>query len=185
MLILICWIVFIGYWTISAFLGVKKDVGGRMVVWRWESRLLILAAVIILTHVGVFDQLSLRHLGIPTSPYVSSVGVLLCATGVALAIWARAHLGQNWGMPMSLKEKSELVTSGPYAYVRHPIYTGMILALLGSALVGDAVWLVPFVIFCVYFVYSAYAEERHMAQQFPEQYAAYKKRTKMFIPFVF
>ena len=87
-------------------------------------------------------------------------------------------------MPMSLKEGHELVTTGPYRYVRHPIYTGMLLAILGSALATTRAWLVVFVGMVIYCVYSAWTEERLTLQQFPEQYAQYKRRTKALIPFV-
>jgi len=70
---------------------------------------------------------------------MGGVGVALCALGIGLAIWARTYLGRNWGMPMSRKENPELVTSGPYAYVRHPIYTGLLIAMLGSVTVLPAI----------------------------------------------
>jgi len=112
------------------------------------------------------------------------MGVILCAAGIAFAIWARRHIGRNWGMPMSLQEDHELVTTGPYARVRHPIYSGMLLAMVGSMLAEGAGWLPPFLIFFVYFIYSAKTEEKLMVQQFPNEYPAYKERTKMLIPFV-
>jgi len=87
-------------------------------------------------------------------------------------------------MPMSFKEGHELVTTGPYRFVRHPIYTGMLAAVLGSALVTGRIWLAIFVWMGIYCVYSAKTEERLMMQQFPEQYAKYKSRTKAFIPYV-
>ena len=102
-----------------------------------------------------------------------------------MAIWARVYLGENWGMAATTKENVELVTSGPYKYVRHPIYSGVMLAMLGSALAGDAVWFIVFVLISLYFIYSARMEETNMLWVFPEQYAAYKKKTKMLIPFIF
>jgi protein-S-isoprenylcysteine O-methyltransferase Ste14 len=119
------------------------------------------------------------------NPLVTIAGFLLCALGFALAIWARMHLGRNWGMPMSLKTAPELVTSGPYRVIRHPIYAGLLLAMLGSACVGGGPWLLFFIVFCVYFVNSAKAEERLMVQQFPAQYPAYQRRTKALIPFIY
>lgn len=88
-------------------------------------------------------------------------------------------------MPMAVKEAPELVTTGPYATVRHPIYTGVILAILGSTLTGGWWWLVIFVISTAYFIYAAMREEKEMAKTFPDTYPAYKARTKMLIPYVF
>ena len=87
-------------------------------------------------------------------------------------------------MPMTRKERPELVTSGPYAYVRHPIYTGILVAAFGSAIGTSAFGLVPFVLLGIYFVYSARKEEKLMMAQFPEQYSQYMNRTKMLVPFV-
>ena len=109
-------------------------------------------------------------------------GVALCALGVA--IWAQTYIGRNWGMPMSRKEDPELVSGGPYAYVRHPIYSGMLLAMLRSAIGGTVVWFIPLVLCAVYFVYSARNEESLMLEQFPEQYAVYMRRIKMPLPFL-
>lgn len=121
------------------------------------------------------------HLGITGQ----RLGVGLCLLGFGFAVWARLCLGRNWGMPMSLRQGHELVTSGPYAYVRHPIYTGIMLAMIGSALTESLLWLPVFVLYFAYFIYSARTEEKMMLTQFPDAYPAYRGRTKMLIPFLF
>jgi protein-S-isoprenylcysteine O-methyltransferase Ste14 len=88
-------------------------------------------------------------------------------------------------MPMSIKDHPELVIQGPYVYVRHPIYTGIIFAMLGSALALGLWWLIFGIVMFLYFIYSAVKEEKTMIREFPNEYPAYKKRTKMLIPFVF
>ena len=113
------------------------------------------------------------------------VGGIFCVIGIAYAIWARLSLGSNWGLPMSQKEHPELVTAGPYARVRHPIYTGVMLALLGSAVVTGIGALVVALAFVAYFLASAFREERHLRTEFPEAFPAYQARTKRFIPFLF
>jgi protein-S-isoprenylcysteine O-methyltransferase Ste14 len=118
-------------------------------------------------------------------PALGFASVALAAFGIGFAVWARTYLGRNWGMPRSIKENPELVTTGPYAYVRHPIYTGVLLALLGSVLMSGLPWLIVFVVACGYFIYSAYQEEGVMLRTFPESYPPYKARTKMLIPFIF
>ena len=113
------------------------------------------------------------------------LGVGLCLAGFGFAYWARIHIGRNWGMPMSLRQGHELVTSGPYAYVRHPIYSGIMLAMIGSALALGMLWLLLFALYFIYFIVSARTEEKMMLAQFPDTYPAYRRRTKMLIPFVF
>jgi protein-S-isoprenylcysteine O-methyltransferase Ste14 len=84
----------------------------------------------------------------------------------------------------SVQENHELVTSGPYHFVRHPIYTGMLVALFGSALVGGTLWLLYFVAVCAMFVWRVGVEEKFMTETFPQKYPEYKKRTKALIPFM-
>lgn len=111
-------------------------------------------------------------------------GTIVFAFGIGLAVWARIYLGSNWGMPMTLKEEPELVTEGPYRFVRHPIYTGILLALFGTALVTNLYVLFGFAIATGYFVHSARVEERNLSNAFPSTYERYRARTKMLIPFV-
>lgn len=87
-------------------------------------------------------------------------------------------------MPMSLKQNPELVTSGPYHYIRHPIYSGILLAMLGSSISSSFLWLILMAISGTYFIYSAVVEEKLMAKQFPKDYPEYKRKTKMLIPFI-
>jgi protein-S-isoprenylcysteine O-methyltransferase Ste14 len=104
---------------------------------------------------------------------------------LALAIWARVYLGRNWGMPMSRKVDPELITTGPYRTIRHPIYSGIILALIGTTIAVSWYWMVVVVLLGAYFVYSAFMEERFMARHFPDSYPEYRRSTKMLIPFIF
>ena len=115
---------------------------------------------------------------------LGAIGASVVLLGVGLAVYARIYLGRNWGMPMSRKEEPELVTGGPYAFVRHPIYTGIVLAMLGSAIGESVIWVVMLTVFAPYFVYSARREEQLIREQFPAQYPDYMRRTKMIVPFV-
>ena len=179
------WLLFVAYWAVAA-VGAKRSAGGR----RW-SREIGLRMVAILLTVALLQSRSLRQFlaHIQHSANHSDIfgwtGVALCALGFGLAISARWHLGRNWGMPMSRKEQPELVTSGPYAYIRHPIYTGLILAMLGSAIGVNIFWALMLVPVGAYFIYSARREEALMLQLFPEQYAAYMARTGMLAPRLF
>jgi protein-S-isoprenylcysteine O-methyltransferase Ste14 len=186
-LIGVCWVVFLVVWLVFAF-GAKRTVRNN---W-WQRSIyfriaIAIVVVLLLSHLSTGDHTlrNFRYYGlISSNPIILSIGVILCAAGIAFAIWARVYLGRNWGMPMSLKENPELVTTGPYAYVRHPIYTGMLLAMLGSALASSLVWLIVLVCAGGYFIYSAKTEEKIQTKEFPDAYPAYMKRTKMLVPFV-
>jgi protein-S-isoprenylcysteine O-methyltransferase Ste14 len=112
------------------------------------------------------------------------VGLAMFALGLGLATWARFAMGRNWGMPMTLKDEPELVTSGPFRFVRHPIYAGILLALAGTGLASYLYWLFLVAPMAFFFVYCARVEERLMASSFPRAYPSYRARTKMLIPFV-
>jgi protein-S-isoprenylcysteine O-methyltransferase Ste14 len=94
------------------------------------------------------------------------------------------YLGRNWGMPMSRRADPELVTTGPYRRVRHPIYSGLILAMAGTAIAVSLYWLNAVAISGAYFLFSAVIEERTMAKLFPAAYPPYKRATKMLIPYL-
>jgi len=172
--IAVAWIIFWVYWLASAF-GVKEGRASRR-----RIPLNGLPAVSVILLLRVFRGGSL----VVHSPVLEAVGVIVFASGIALAIWARLDLGRNWGMPMSQKAEPELVTSGPYRFVRHPIYSGLLAALLGTALATNLIGLIIVAILGGYFYYSASVEEKNLTATFPTAYPAYRARTKMLIPFV-
>ena len=125
-----------------------------------------------------------RSHGVDTDPWREGGGVVLFALGLGFALWARRHIGRNWGTPMTRKDEPELVTSGPYRLVRHPIYSGILLAGLGTAVALNWVWLIAVALAGTYFLYAAVVEERSLTGQFPEAYSAYKRSSKMLVPFI-
>jgi protein-S-isoprenylcysteine O-methyltransferase Ste14 len=171
------WAAFWLYWLVAAF-PIKR---GRV---PWSRHLRIRAAiaviVILLVRVGV-----LRGHSLNTDPLRAGLGLVLFALGLAFAVWARLHLGRNWGVPMTQKEEPELVTSGPYHLVRHPIYSGILVAGVGTAIALSWLWLIAVVLAGIYFLYSATVEERFLTEQFPDAYPIYKRSTKMLMPFIF
>jgi protein-S-isoprenylcysteine O-methyltransferase Ste14 len=179
------WLLFVAYWAVAA-VGAKRNTSGRL--WRGGIGLRL---VVILTIAAMLRSPSLREFFAETQRSASHssifgwTGVALCVLGFGLANIARWHLGRSWGMPMSRKEQPELVTSGPYAHLRHPIYTGLILAMLGSAIGVNIFWAVLLVPVSAYFIYSARREETVMLQLFPNEYAAYMARTGMLAPRLF
>jgi protein-S-isoprenylcysteine O-methyltransferase Ste14 len=172
--ILIVWVVFWIYWLVSA-LGAKQ--GSRTRRTRPVSLLIIIIGFLTFR---IFRPNSLAvH-----SPILQVVGVISVLSGLGVAVWARVCLGRNWGMPMTQKDEPELVTSGPYQLVRHPIYSGILLAVLGTALCINIYWLLVLGLIGIYFVYSARVEEGLLASSFPTTYPSYTAKTKMLIPFV-
>jgi len=170
------WAAFWTYWLVAALSMTR----GR-VAWSRELRIraVIVVLVILLLRLGAF-----RNNGLNSDPWRAGLGLVLLAVGLGFAIWARLHIGRNWGTPMSQKDDPELVTSGPYRLVRHPIYSGVLVAGVGTAVALSWAWLVAVALAGVYFVYSATFEERDLTEEFPDSYPVYRRSTKMLVPFV-
>jgi protein-S-isoprenylcysteine O-methyltransferase Ste14 len=164
------------FWLVAAF-SMKR--GRRPWSCELPIRAIIAVVVILLIRLGAFRGHSLN-----TDPWRAGIGLVLFALGLGFAISARLHIGRNWGTPMTQKDEPELVTSGPYHLVRHPIYSGILTAGVGTAVALSWLWLTAVALAGVYFLYSAMVEERYMTDQFPDSYPVYKHSTKMLVPFI-
>jgi protein-S-isoprenylcysteine O-methyltransferase Ste14 len=122
---------------------------------------------------------------LPYSPEVGFTAVAFNWIGVLFAVWARLHLGTNWSATATVKKDHELIRTGPYGLVRHPIYCGMLLGSLGVALETGR-WPAPIGLAVVFlgFRMKSRAEERLMEEQFGAQYEEYRSNTPGLIPFV-
>ncbi len=185
-LIFALWLILVAYWILAAC-AVRRSLGGRW-IWRREIalRLGFFALVVLVLQVGGVGQ-ALPNTGLYSlnrGMLTGFIGFVLAAYGIGLAILARAYLGPRWAAPLSNGESLELVTTGPYAWVRHPLYSGMLLAMIGSAIGQSVFWLLPLIVYGPNFILSARREEKFLIEQCPERYRAYRKRTKMLLPFV-
>ncbi len=129
------------------------------------------------------DALRIRF--VPPSPAIEWSGATIVAAGLAFTVWARVHLGSNWSGIVTLKRNHSLVTTGPYAVVRHPIYTGLVLAFVGTALaVGEARGLLAVALGVASLWRKLRIEERWMVGQFGDAYERYRSRVRALVPFV-
>lgn len=179
----ITWLLWALYWAWSAR-GVKTaarmDSVGTMLAYRVPVMLGF--ALLIALGQGTGGAWPYRHVPL-AGAWAPGAGWLLVLLGLGLACWARYTLGRNWSGTVQLKQGHELVTRGPYRWVRHPIYTGILLAIVGSILAMGA-WLGLLALALVGggFWFKLRHEERWMRQQFGETYVAYMQRTKALIP---
>ena len=177
-------------WLFWALLWLAWSLNAKPVRTRegWVSRLcfvipLVLVALLLLAHRGP-DWLTMRIVPGGWVRYWIAVGLLV--VGMAFAIWARAILGGNWSGTVTVKEGHELVERGPYRRIRHPIYTGLLLAVLGTALAGGRLYgLLAFVIALLALIRKLRVEERFMGQEFGERYADYRRRSHALIPWIY
>jgi protein-S-isoprenylcysteine O-methyltransferase Ste14 len=175
-IILVGWAFWI-YW-IAAAAGTDK--AGRTMWGRFAG---IPVAIVL---IGLFvTRVKTIKQTITDDHWLQTIGLVIFVLGMALAIWARLYLGRNWGRPMSQKADPHLVTTGPYKNVRHPIYSGLILALIGTALAISWYLLIAVVLIGPYFIYSAVIEDRQLGARLPDTYPDYKESTQMLVPFIF
>lgn len=171
------WIGLIVYLTVSA-IGVKRDTKPHLA----QSFGLLVAMIValLLPRLPIFKFVNFA----PVGPILSSVGLAVTVAGMTFLVWARQTLGRNWSQTVSAKEDHELVASGPYRYVRHQMHTGGILACFGSAIVAGGVFVFLLLVLTPLFLWRVRAEDELLARQFPQEFPAYKRRTKALIPFV-
>jgi len=185
----VCWIIFLVYWFISAQ-SVKSTQETRgWLGGNWYPILYLIGALFMINfrflgRLGIPTK-TLAIVLLPPAALVNVVVVILLIVGLIIAIAARRTLAGNWSNAVALKKDHELITTGLYQYVRHPIYTGMLLMFLGTALsLGTLGAFIGFLIILVGVLFKLKEEEALMTEHFAEEYIPYKKRTKTLIPFL-
>jgi len=179
------WLSLVAGWGLLATARWRRT-GSRWIWWREiAARLCFFALIVQAARIAVANVVPNAPIELFNSNGLwGLVGCTCSALGTGLAITARAYLRSPWGVRAADEEPAVLITTGPYALIRHPIYGGMLLAMLGSALAQSLLWLLPIIAYGPHFISSARREEELLLAQFPERYPDYLKRTKMLVPFV-
>lgn len=175
------WGVGICYWVARGFSN-KRSVyrQSRRSVWLY---LLVASAYMEI----VFNIRALRAHALRQTLTTQIGGIALCVMGIALAVAARRTLGRNWSGLVTLKQDHELIRHGPYRFVRHPIYAGVIVAVAGTllAIMPDLRGLLVFVFLATALRLKSIWEEKMLSRQFPEEYPRYMRQVKALVPFVY
>jgi protein-S-isoprenylcysteine O-methyltransferase Ste14 len=177
------WLVFLLIWGLAA-LRVRPTKRTQGLLTRLGDRLLfVLASLLLFFYQSSTGFLAWRF--VPDGRAVFLAGVALTWMGVAFAVWARVHLGADWSGIVALKEGQRLVRSGPYALVRHPIYTGILLAFIGTALaIGELRGLLAVALITTACLLRIRIEERWLLEEFGAEYEQYRREVKALIPFL-
>ncbi len=175
------WYALLIYWAFSALrlkrIKVSEDPGGRL----WHIGIMVLVFMLLYSDRLAVGPLVWRF--VPVSPLVWAPGIFLTYVGAGLAIWARYSLGQYWSGRVTLKEDHQLIRFGPYAYIRHPIYSGLLLTMVGTAFViGEWRAVVSVLLALVELSRKAAKEEALLAGEFGERYREYRKQTGFLAP---
>ncbi len=178
-----CLLLLILFWTFAHF-GNKKTIQRPSLGIYLFTTILILLSFLLIFNFLSFP--ALERIIIPINGILSDIGVIVAISGILFVGWARIVLGGNWsGSTLAIKENHELITSGPYSIVRHPMYTGTLFILLGIAFtVGNIQSFLAVIMCLIAYLIRIYIEEKILRQKFPE-YTSYKIKTKMLIPFLF
>jgi protein-S-isoprenylcysteine O-methyltransferase Ste14 len=182
-ILLVIWIAFFAYWMISAW----RD---RAPYKRRSSRLSILSymAVPVAIWLIVIGQLApwlLVAKFLPDGIIAETAGIIITAAGVGFAIWARIHLGKNWSGQPSIRVDHKIIRTGPYSIVRHPIYTGILTGMVGTAIATGSVTAACLVLIVLaVFLLKIRIEEKFLLEEFGEEYARYKREVRGLIPYV-
>ncbi len=174
------WILWGVYWSLAA-ISVKATARRESPMTRLGYTLPILIAVWLLLVGPRYGWLFMPIL--PRSAALYGIGVVLLAAGLAFSIWARICLGRNWSASVAVKRQHELIRHGPYAWVRHPIYTGILAAFVGTVLAENQwCYVIAFVIITVALRFKWRLEETWMQETFGEAYADYRRQVPAIIP---
>ena len=177
------WLAWLAYWALAAR-GTKQTQRSEGLRSRLSYHLPLIAGAVFMAVPHVLGP-QLEGLFVARTPAWQALAVVLVALGLGFSAAARVWLGRNWSGTVTVKHGHELIRSGPYALVRHPIYTGMLLALIGSALmVGKWRALIGLALMLLSFLRKLRIEERFMAQEFGEDYARYREQVAMLVPFL-
>ncbi len=185
LIIIACWVIFLGFWAATA--ASTKGVAERSSVASRLGYSLPLAAGALLMFRGFGHNPYPWGAGHVLSALTALawIGAMMTILGLMLAIWARVTLGRNWSSAVLIREDHELIMRGPYALMRHPIYTAILIMFIGAALAVDSVeGFAGVLLFAAGLWIKMGQEERLMMRQFPDDYPAYRRRVKRLIPFI-
>lgn len=179
------WLLWIAYWGISA-LRVKPAARIESIGSRWSRHVLPVAlALLLLRRYAWLNDSLLNQRFVPDQAWIAWLGFGLTLIGLAFACWARVVLGQNWSGTAQLKQDHELIVRGPYSLVRHPIYTGLLLAYFGTGLaIGEWRTLLGTALVAIAFWCKLRLEERWLCELFGDPYRQYMQRVKALVPWV-
>jgi protein-S-isoprenylcysteine O-methyltransferase Ste14 len=180
---MLAWVIWMLIWLVLSFWS-KKTQRHDSVFSRVVYMVPLMLAAILLVREHLPGSM-LEGRIVPHLSWFYPVGLVLTCAGLAFSVWARMYLGSNWSSSVEVKRRHELVCSGPYRFVRHPIYTGMLAGFLGVALAMNE-WrgVIAVLIVLASFLYKLRKEEQFMLETFGEVYLDYRRRTRALIPFV-
>lgn len=181
-IIIACWWIFVIVWLINAF-RTKRTAERKSLLSSLAYRIPTGAGWWLLL-VPKLPDFMYRQV-IPRTAFSKIVGTAACVIGLVFTLWARQSLAGNWSSDVTFKQNHELVRIGPYQFVRHPIYTGLLVMFLGTAIyIGEVRGVISLLLITFGFWIKLRQEERLLLRHFPDSYPAYQREVKALVPFI-
>ena len=176
------WLAYLAYWWVMS-INVKGNERGEPALSRLVRLVAMVCAAVLLWPGIPFPVIDGRFL--PSGSLSFWIGAVVTAAGLLFSVWARRHLGSNWSQAVTIKTGHELITSGPYSLVRHPIYSGLLLGFIGTAVaLGQWRGLLAVALIFIGLWRKLRLEEQWMRAQFSELYEAYARRVAALLPYI-
>jgi protein-S-isoprenylcysteine O-methyltransferase Ste14 len=178
----LAWVVFWIYWVISAWMT-RSPLKRKQSQRSWILFLLFFS--FLLFYSSFSSPVFLVQRVISDSLVIGMSGMIITLMGLGFAVWARVHLGKYWSSMPAIRVDHKLIRTGPYRFVRHPIYTGVLVGVTGTAIIiGMPLGLIAFFLLLVVYLWKIREEEKYLQEEFGEEYARYKKEVPALIPFL-
>lgn len=181
----IIWFIILTYWFISGISAKKVNSQEPFIKRLLQYWVPLIIAILLLGPGDWLGHTLIREKFVPHTDLVGIIGLTISAFGAGVACWSRYSLGKNWSLSVQEKESHELIQGGLYKFVRHPIYTGLLLLFIGNTLiVGDYRGIIAVILVFVSFWFKLKKEEKLLAETFGNKYSEYAAKTKALIPFI-
>jgi protein-S-isoprenylcysteine O-methyltransferase Ste14 len=180
LIVALVWVFFWVYWFISAWIT-RSPMKRQQSRGSWILIVMFCGFWILYSSASAPDFLIQR--AIPDNLIIGLIGMVITFLGVGFAVWARVHLGKYWSSMPAIRVDHKLIRTGPYNLVRHPIYTGILFGIAGTAIIiGEPAGLIAFFLILGVYLWKIRIEEKYLQEEFGEDYARYKKEVPALIP---
>jgi protein-S-isoprenylcysteine O-methyltransferase Ste14 len=179
------WVLHGLYWVVGAanIRAAHKEIGSRRDLWHY----ILLLLALILINLNYYTKASpfTDKMDYLFPDFLLKAAVIIVVLGLIISVWARTILSSSWTASTAFYKGNKLISKGIYKYIRHPIYLGFILMVLGTAVYSATIGaVIGFFILVITLLVMLIIEEQTLCKHFPREYPAYKKHTKALIPFI-
>lgn len=184
-IVLSLWILFWIIWAVFAILTTRQQKERLKHIITYPLVILFIILIALFFSNLPPELACLEYRLLPSGFIIILIGFVVMIFGQSIAVWARVDLGRSWRGDINLTPSHQLIQTGPYKYVRHPIYSGLIFGMIGTFIIIGEIWMLIMLFVTLFaLIPKSYSEEKLLLQMFPAAYQQYKKKVKAFVPFL-